>query len=352
MKQLSNAQKLVAVSAIFAAMTASLLTPLAAQDKGRAVSAIAFISSRDFPTLMAPAWLASSEIYLVAADGTDALRITNNSFAEGFPALSPDGRRIVFESDRLRTAEQPTNWASLFVTGSHGGEEISLVPGNSASWSSDSKRITFHASAAGGGKPISGLPGAAADDSDIFVLNVDDYVSKKTPAKNLTNNPAAVDDDPDWSPDGEKILFTSHAAGDAPVNPVSAEIYITDADGKGKPRRLTNNSEEERAPDWSPDGKRIVYHCRKGEAPAGRTLPTFEICIMNADGTNQTRITTNRVPELSISWSPDGKQLVFHRAIGGIGRFQLFTINADGTAEKQFTFVSGFNGFPNWGKAR
>ena len=352
MRTFPNSQMLTACVAVICAI--AIVTPVrtvTAQKNGRAASAVAFISSRDFPTLEPPAWLASSEIYLIAADGTNARRITNNAFAEGFPALSPDGRRIVFESDRLRTSSQPRNWASLFVAGVNGGEEISLVPGNSASWSNDSKRITFHASAAGGGKPITGLPGAAADDSDIFVLNVDDYISKKTPAKNLTNNPAAVDDDPDWSPDGKRIVFTSHAAGDDPANPVSAEIYIMDADGKGKPRRLTNNTEEERAPDWSPDGKRIAYHCRKGEAQAGRTLPTFEICIMNADGTNQTRITNNRVAELSISWSPDGRQLVFHRAIGGVGRFQLFTINADGTGEKQFTFVPAYNGFPSWGKA-
>ena len=54
------------------------------------------------------------------------------------------------------------------------------------------------------------------------------------------------------------------------------------ADGNGKPVRLTNNAEEERAPSWSPDGKRIVFCCR-------RNGPDFEICIMNADGTGADR---------------------------------------------------------------
>lgn len=70
---------------------------------------------------------------------------------------------------------------------------------------------------------------------------------------------------------------------------------------------------------------------------------------MNADGSGQKRITNNRVAELTVAWSPDGKKLIFHRAIGGVGKFQLFTINADGTDEKQFTFVPGFNGFATWG---
>jgi TolB protein len=73
---------------------------------------------------------------------------------------------------------------------------------------------------------------------------------------------------------------------------------------------------------------------------------------MNADGTGQKRITNNRVAELTPSWSSDGKQIIFHRAIGGLGRFQLFTINADGSGEKQVTFAPGFSGFPSWGLSR
>ncbi len=231
-----------------------------------------------------------------------------------------------------------------------GSWKVSLVPGNSATWSRDSKSIAFHASASGKGKLISGLPGAAANDSDIFILNINDFLSKKSPARNITNNPDAVDDDPDWSPDGKKIIFTSHAVSDDQANPVTVEIYIMDGNGKGKPRRLTNNAEEERAPDWSPDGKSILYSCRKGDVMQGRPYPTFELCIMNADGSGQKRITNNRVAELTPSWSPDGKQIYFQRAIGGLFA-QLFTINADGTGEKQLTFTPGFSAFPSWGVA-
>jgi TolB protein len=321
------------------------------EKKPQAIPTIAFISSRHDPALTPPAWLLAAEIYLMNGDGTNARRITHNTTGEGFPALSPDGKRIVFESNRLRKESDPINWASLFVVNVDGSGEVSLVPGNSATWSRDSASIAFHASASGKGNPITGLPGAASNDSDIFILNVDEFLSKKSAARNITNNPDAVDDDPDWSLDGDKIAFTSHAATDDQTNPVTAEIYVIEASGKGKPRRLTNNSEEERAPDWSPDGQLIAYMCRKGEAPEGRTTRTFEICVMNADGSGQKRITNSRVPELGPSWSPDGKQIIFHRAVGGVGQIQLFTINADGTGEKQLTFPPGFNGFPSWGRA-
>ena len=78
-------------------------------------------------------------------------------------------------------------------------------------------------------------------------------------------------------------------------------------------------------------------------------IPTFELCVMNADGTGLRRL-TNTGHYLTSSWSPDGRQIVFHRAVGGRGRFQLFLINADGTGEKQLTSPPGFNGFPNWGE--
>ena len=322
------------------------------EKKPQTIPTIAFISSRYDPALKSPAWLRAAEIYLMNGDGTNVRRITNNTTGENFPAISPDGKRIVFESNRLRKESDPVNWASLFMMNVDGSGETSLVPGNSATWSRDSKSIAFHASASGKSKLIKRDPGAASIDSDIFILNVDGFLSKKSSARNMTNNPGAVDDDPDWSPDGKLIAFTSHAVTDDQTNSVTAEIYVIDANGKRKPKRLTNNAEEERAPDWSPDGKLIAYMCRKGEAPEGRSIGTFEICVMNADGSGQKRITSNRVPELGLSWSPDGKQLVFHRAIGGVGQFQLFTINADGTGEKQLTFPPGFNGFPSWGRTK
>lgn len=57
------------------------------------------------------------------------------------------------------------------------------------------------------------------------------------------------------------------------------------ANGAGKPRRLTSNKDEERAPAWSPDVKRIVFCCRR------RGKPDFDICIMNADGTGEVKLT-------------------------------------------------------------
>jgi TolB protein len=310
-------------------------------------STIAFVSTRHDPAAdpaidSQRAWLAA-EIYLMDGDGTRPRRVTENTHFDSFPALSPDGKRIVFDSNRLRTDADPFNTSDLFVMKKDGTEQTLLVRGNSATWSPDGRRIAFHASASGMGRPINALPGAATTDSDIFVLNVDEFLKTGTRPKDITNNPAAIDDDPDWSPRGQRIVFTSHAVTDNSEDHVTAEVYATDADKAGKPTRLTNNAEEERAPSWSPDGKRIAFCCRRG----GRD---FEICVMNADGTRQVQLTNNTIGDLTPSWSPDGRQIVFHRRVGGRGQFQLFLINADGTGEQQLTFPPGLNAFPNWGE--
>ena len=192
----------------------------------------------------------------------------------------------------------------------------------------------------GHGIPILPFPGAATADSDIFVANVDDLLAGSEQPRNITANPDKVDDDPDWSADGQKIAFTSHDVDEPdPFNAVSAEIYVMNADGSGAPVRLTDNAEEERGPAWSPDGNRIVYACRKSSF--------FSICAMDADGSNQVQLTTGS--GLTPTWSPDGERIVFHWPAP---RNQLFVMNADGTGMTQITNSLGGNLIANWGELR
>ncbi|MGH9867957.1 MAG: hypothetical protein ACREAA_07330 [Candidatus Polarisedimenticolia bacterium] len=303
-------------------------------------SAIVFISTRHAPTSDP---LVAAEVYLMTVDGTDPRRLTENTDGDGFPSLSPDGKKIVFGSNRLRAPGEPANTGDLFVMNTDGTEQTHLVRGSSATWSPDSKDVAYHASASGTGLPIKPDPGAATSDSDIFVLNVDDGLLGLEEPRNLTNSPDSIEDDADWSPHGLEILFTSHPVTDDPINSVHAEIYVMNADGAGAPERLTFNLEEERAVSWSPDGSRIVFMCRRGG-------PDFEICVMNADGSGQVQLTDNTVLDATSTWSPDGQQIVFHRLVAG--RFQLFVMNPDGTDQAQLTNTAGLNLFANWGELR
>jgi TolB protein len=302
-------------------------------------STIAFTSTRDNLALDPTS---AAEIYLCDADGTNVRRITENTFGDGFPALSPDGRKIVFDSARNRPPGLTGPFSELFVMETDGNNQTLLLRGSSGAWSPDSKNIAFHASASGTGTPIRNEPGAPATDSDIFTLNVDDWLDSTAVATNITNTPSAIEDDADWSPDGQSLIFTSHPTTDSPTNPIHAEIYQLNADGTGL-TALTSNLEEERAPSWAPDGTKVVFMARK----AG---PDFEICTMNADGSGVAQLTNNSVTDATPTFSPDGQKIVFHRLVGVT--FQLFQMNADGTGAVQMTTPPGLNLFANWGELR
>src|SRR5262245_47567942 len=238
------------------------------------------------------------------------------------------------------------------------GEKL-LTRGTSPSWSPDSKYITYFRSASGvacpvlvpppypgiPGCPVKADPAAATWDSDIFIARVSELLDIEGEPINITKTPDAIDDDPDWSPDGKRIAYTSHAVTDNQTSSTTAEMYVLNLE-TGERNQLTKNNEEERGPAWSPDGSRIVFMCRRGGSD-------FEICVMNADGSGQLQLTDNSVFDGTPTFSPDGKKILFHRAMPAPmppgPTQQLWLMNADGTGQMQLTFPPGFNTIAKWG---
>jgi Tol biopolymer transport system component len=354
-------KRILAVAATLALLSVGSISASSAATAGEArlESTIVFSSSRDNPIQS----FNVAEIYLINRDGTNPRRLTQNDAGDGLAALSPDGKKIVFDSNRNRAQGEPINTSDLILMNPDGTEQTLLTRGSSATWSPDSTYIAFHASASGTGLPVLGTAGAATSDSDIFVANVDDLLTGVEGRTNVTNSPDKIEDDPDWSADAHQIAFTSRDATDPnQSNPLSAEIYVLSVDQTGRPlvdesgvqvppQRLTYNNYEERGASWSPDGTRIVYACRVGAPLPNTVVPTFEICVINADGSNQVQLTNNNVQDLTPTWSPDGQHIVFHRFLAA-NNAELFVMSEDGTGVTQITDTPGNNLLANWGEIR
>ena len=321
---------------------------------GNPRTAIVFSSSRDIPA----AGQFQLEIYLMDADATNPLRLTENTNADSMPTLSPDGKgRIIFDSNRLRVAPERINTSDLFLMKDDGSLPTFLIRGSSATWSPDSQSIAFHRSASGTAPTIA-IPdlGAPTTDSDIFVAKVCD-LRAGLPPTNLTNSLGEIDDDASWSPDGQKILWTAHnpnVPGYDPLIRLTQDIWVMNADGSGRVNLTNSVGVEERGPAWSPDGTQIAYICRIGEPQATGGRPTFEICVMKADGSdaNENQLTHNNVPDGTPTWSPDGTKILFNRLVTPpLGNQQLFIMNADGSDQRRLTLEppEGFDGFNLFG---
>jgi Tol biopolymer transport system component len=118
---------------------------------------------------------------------------------------------------------------------------------------------------------------------------------------------------PDWSPDGTKLVFEAVEGG----------IYSVGADGSGFKELALDGS----GPTWSPDGARIAFF----SDDAGN----FDVYVMRSDGADQERLTSDPADDVSPGWSADGRRIAFVSERDG--NTDLYVADLDGSRERRLT---------------
>jgi len=186
------------------------------------------------------------------------------------------------------------------------------------SWSPDGSKLVFTSPCRGRGDFLDG----DYSDSSLFVMNADG-----TGIQQLMNVPGA-DFDPDWSPDGKQIAFTSIRDG-------NKQIYVLDMDSLAV-TRLTNLDVniENSQPSWSPDGKKIAYLVKR--------VGTYQIWVMSNTGKDNVQIAHSgqALWDYLPAWSSDGKVILFsERHTSGNPRPWLMSIQyADGGTPARLSY--------------
>ena len=137
-----------------------------------------------------------------------------------------------------------------------------------------------------------------------------------------------------WSPSGERVAFVATTPGSGGHLP---QIYTVTV-GESDYTQLTWTRAIESDPAWSPDGERIAF----ASSRSGDT----ELWVMNSDGSEQRQLTVRPGRDLMPAWSPDGRWLTFSRHIDR--SWDLAIISSDGGDASPLTRLDGTESRPIW----
>jgi Tol biopolymer transport system component/serine/threonine protein kinase len=221
---------------------------------------------------------------------------------------TPDGRYIVFSSYESASS-------NLWMIAASGGTPERLIGSENASNVSVSRagnRLVYERSSFDAN--IWRIPGPKALDKN------------SAPTRVIAST--ATDQEPQFSPDGRKIAFTSARSG-------KEEIWLCDNDGLNPMQMTSFDAVGVGSPRWSPDSRLIALD--------SRNEGNWQIFVMSADGGPVRRVTTGPSENVRPSWSRDGSWIYFGSTRSG--DWQIWKMPVNGAAAQQITKTGGREAF-------
>ena len=266
---------------------------------------------------------------------------------EGY--FSADGKSLIFQSER--EADNP--FYQIYIMDLESGDTHRVSPGigktTCAFFRPNSDEVLFastHHDPEAKAKQKAELDFRASGKERRYSWDYDEQMDIFTcqrdgsGLKRLTDAPG-YDAEGAYSPDGTKIVFCSlrHAPQGAVDPSAHGEIYIMNADGSDQ-RRLTTSAGYDGGPFFSPDGERIIWR-RFDEKGVNADVYTMKL-----NGSDVRRLTEFG----SMSWAPYfhpfGKYVIFTSNKLGFSNFELYVVDAQGGEPTRVTYTDGFDGLP------
>ncbi|HZI47922.1 MAG TPA: carboxypeptidase regulatory-like domain-containing protein, partial [Pyrinomonadaceae bacterium] len=271
----------------------------------------------------------AGRIQIINADGTGQTQLTEGlTIIDDDPVYSPDGSKIAFSRNSSSKTE-------VCVMNADGTNVVTVVPGPplsfslDPSWSPDGAKLVFTSTLSGSGKTELWM--VNADGTGLLRLTSSVQLGSSSHGPTFSSDFSAA-----WSPDGTQIAFASNRDG-AGVGFTDTELYVMNTDGTNLVR-LTSDTLDDQMPTWSPDSQRIAFAKGNGSG----------IYIINRDGTNLVSVNGLAFSAWP-AWSPDGSRLAFIQD-DSVSPFRgiVYTAKIDGT--DKITVTNNLNGAraPSW----
>jgi TolB protein len=241
----------------------------------------------------------STEIYTIDSDGSNLVQITQNEVDDDSPAWSPDGSRLALRVDNV-DASSPGG-SNVVVTPVDGPGVTILGPGANPVWSPDGLQIAM--TAAEGGT------------SRIWVQVVAGGARRQVTDVSVASSPPA------WSPDGQQLVFSSSG------------LFLVEV-ATGAITSLT--AEPGSTPTWSIDG--TIAFATPGSPSPG-------VFVIDPDGSQLRRVSTDLDLGAVPVWAPDGRRLLFG---GDVARSFVATVDLASGRLTQVGLGSATGRSPAW----